>query len=56
MLGFPKQGALEAKKHLDRLVERVPPKYHPELHVLYDWVTDGAFQAAFNGLTNTSGA
>lgn len=46
MLGFPKQGALEAKKHLDRLVERVPEKYHPELHVLYDWVTDGAFQAA----------
>lgn len=46
MLGFPKEGAVERKRHLDHLIEKVPPKYHPEIRVVYDWVTDGAFQAA----------
>ena len=46
MLGFPKEGAREAKKHLDHLMGKVPVKYHPEIRVLYDWVTDGAFQSA----------
>ena len=40
MLGFPKEGAREAKKHLDHLMGKVPVKYHPEIRVLYDWVTD----------------
>ncbi len=52
MIGFKSTfGASEAKEHRDKLVNRVPEKYKPEIEQLYEWVTNRDFIHAMEDKT-----
>ena len=46
MIGFRDLSARESFDHLKSLVRRVPDKYHPEIELMYEWMTDVRFRDA----------